>query len=91
MIEKLLQAGADANERQPNGETPLMLASRNGNVDAIKVLIDHKADLNAKEKLRGTTALMWAAEQSHPAAVKLLAAAAPMSKPLPIPTRAIPA
>ena len=74
MIEKLLRAGADPNERQPNGETPLMLTSRNGNVDAIKVLIDHKADPNLKEKLRGTTAIMWAAEQSHPDAVKLLAA-----------------
>ena len=41
-------------------------------MDAIKVLLDHKADVNAKEKLRGTTALMWAAEQGHPAAVKLL-------------------
>jgi|HubBroStandDraft_6_1064221.scaffolds.fasta_scaffold137214_1 ankyrin repeat protein len=74
MIEKLLQAGADPNERQPNGETALMLASRNGDVDALKVLIDHKADPNLKEKLRGTTAIMWAAEQSHPDAVKLLAA-----------------
>ena len=64
MIEKLLKAGADPNERQPNGETPLMLASRNGNLDAIKVLLAHKADPNLKEKLRGTTALMWAAEQS---------------------------
>ena len=45
-----------------------MMASRNGNADAIKVLLDHKADVNAKETLRGTTALMWAAEQSHPAA-----------------------
>ena len=64
MIEKLLKAGADANERGPQGETPLMLASRNGNLDAIKILLDHKADVNAKEKLRGTTALMWAAEQA---------------------------
>ena len=47
-----------------------MLAARNGNVDAIKVLLDHKADVNAKDKLRGTTALMWAAEQAHPEAVK---------------------
>ena len=30
------------------------------------------ADVNAKDKLRGTTALMWATEQSHPEAVKLL-------------------
>ena len=51
-----------------------MLAARNGRVDAIKVLLDHKADVNAKDKLRGTTALMWAAEQGHPEAVKLLIA-----------------
>ena len=72
MIEKLLAAGADANERLPNGETPLMMAARNGNVAALRVLLDHKADPNLKENLRGTTALMWAVEQSHPDAVKLL-------------------
>jgi ankyrin repeat protein len=72
MIEKLLAAGADANERLPNGETPLMMAARNGNVAALRALLDHKADPNLKENLRGTTALMWAVEQSHPDAVKLL-------------------
>ena len=30
------------------------------------------ADVNAKEPLRGTTALMWAVEQRHPAAVAAL-------------------
>jgi ankyrin repeat protein len=72
MIEKLLAAGADANQRLPNGETPLMMAARNGNVAAVRVLLDHKADPNLKENLRGTTALMWAVEQSHPEAVQLL-------------------
>ena len=72
MLEKLLAAGADANQRLPNGETPLMMAARNGNVAALRVLLDHKADANLKENLRGTTALMWAVEQSHPEAVKLL-------------------
>ena len=72
MMEKLLAAGANANQRLPNGETPLMMAARNGNVAALRVLLDHKADANLKENLRGTTALMWAVEQSHPEAVKLL-------------------
>jgi len=72
MVEKLIQAGADPNERRPNGETPLMMLARNGNVAALKVLLDHKADVNLQEKLRGTTALMWAVEQLHPEAVALL-------------------
>jgi uncharacterized protein len=33
------------------------------------------ADVNAREPLRGTTALMWAAEQRHPEAVRALLAA----------------
>lgn len=72
MIRRLLEAGADANEVGPQGETPLMLAARSGNLEAIKLLLDYKAQIGAKDKLRGTTPLMWAVEQSHPAAVKLL-------------------
>jgi uncharacterized protein len=72
MIERLLKGGADPNARQPSGATPLMMAARNGNVDAITLLLTHHADAGLKENLRGTTALMWAAEQSHPAALKTL-------------------
>ena len=49
-----------------------MEASRTGNVDAMKVLLDHGADVNAKETLRGTTPLMWAADEGHAAAIQLL-------------------
>ncbi len=33
----------------------------------MKVLLDHGADVNAKETLRGTTPLMWAADEGHAA------------------------
>ncbi len=78
MIGKLLEAGADPNGRTLNGETPLMMAARNGTIAALGILLNHKADPSLKENLRGTTALMWAVEQSHPEAVKFLAATARM-------------
>jgi ankyrin repeat protein len=49
-----------------------MAASRTGNVEAIQVLLDHGADVNARETLRGTTPLMWAADEGHAAAIQLL-------------------
>src|ERR1051325_11164586 len=63
IVERLLKAGADPKERGPNGETTLMLAARNGRVDVIRRLLAAGAEVNARESLRGTTALMWAAEQ----------------------------
>ena len=52
MIAKLVQAGADPNERRSlGGETALMMASRTGNVAAIQVLLDHGAEVNAKTTL----------------------------------------
>ena len=41
-------------------------AARNGRVDVIRRFLAAGADVNARESLRGTTALMWAAEQRHP-------------------------
>jgi ankyrin repeat protein len=75
IVERLLKAGADAKQRGPNGETMLMFAARNGNVALIKRLAAAGVDVNAREELRGTTALMWAAEQRHPDAVETLLAA----------------
>ena len=72
MIERLLKAGADAQERGPNGETMLMFAARNGNPRLVELFAGAGVDVNATEKLRQTTALMWAAEQHHAEAVKAL-------------------
>ena len=43
-----------------------MMASRTGKLDAVKVLLDHGAQVNAKETWGGTTALMWAVSERHP-------------------------
>jgi ankyrin repeat protein len=73
IIDALIKAGADPNFRNPEGETPLMAAARSGHVEAAAVLIEAGADINAKEQFGGQSALMWAAAQSQPAMVKLLA------------------
>ena len=72
LIETLLSAGANAKQQGPAGETLVMLSARSGNADAVRLLLKAGAEVNAKEPLRGTTALMWAAEQKQPAAVKVL-------------------
>jgi ankyrin repeat protein len=74
IIEALLDAGADPNAVNPEGETPLMAVARTGNVEAAALLLDAGADVNAKELWGGQSALMWAAAQSQPEMVKLLAA-----------------
>ena len=74
ITEILLDAGAGVNTPMANGETPLMMAARTGDLDTMRIILDRGADINATEPLRGTNALMWAAANSNPAAVKLLLA-----------------
>ena len=56
--------------RSPEGETALMTAARSGNVAAVKVLLAHGADVNAREAWKGQTALMWAAVENHAAVAR---------------------
>lgn len=74
IIEALLKAGADANAVNANGTSALMTASAAGNADAVKVLIDHGANVNAKESAHGQTALMFAAALNRADAIKVLLA-----------------
>ena len=73
IVARLLEAGANPNA---NGSRvpPLMTCAQTGNVNAVKALLAHNADANAKEPLRGQTALMWAAAQKHPEVVSALLA-----------------
>jgi len=58
-----------ANVADDRGITPLMYAAEIGSLDAMRLLIDHGADVNAQNAF-GSTALMWSV--SDPARVRLL-------------------
>jgi ankyrin repeat protein len=75
VIATLLNAGADPNTPTTNGTTPLMLAAASGSAEALKLLLDKRVNVNAKESSRGETALMFAAAYNRLDAMKLLIAA----------------
>jgi ankyrin repeat protein len=68
-LRALLDQKATANVPDRRGITPLMYAAEVGSADAMRVLIDHGADVNAQNDF-GSTALMWSV--SDPAKVRLL-------------------
>ncbi len=51
--------GADVNAQDKDGQTPLIWAFRNNNIDLVKTLIAAGADVNAQDK-DGQTPLIWA-------------------------------
>ena len=71
MVKILLENKADVN-MQIQGFTPLMLATQEGLLDIAAMLIEHGADINAKNNDHGLTALMIAARDGHIAIIELL-------------------
>jgi ankyrin repeat protein len=57
--QSFLMSGADANMRDDEGNTLLMLAANRGNLETVKLLIDAEADVNAVDA-NGWTALFKA-------------------------------
>jgi ankyrin repeat protein len=74
MAKRLLAAGASVRTTLPGGESPLMTCARTGAADAVRLLAERGADVNARESHRGQTALMWAAGARQLDAVKVLVA-----------------
>lgn len=67
----LIEKGADITKKNKEGDTILMLASKEGQVPVVKMLIQKGADVNDKNDL-GMTALMWASIESSSGVTKAL-------------------
>lgn len=72
VLQALIAAGADVSAGTPNGTTPLMVAAASGEVDAVKVLVEHGAEVNAKDGVREQTPLMYAAASNRAAVIDYL-------------------
>jgi len=72
IIKLLLEAGADADSPNPEGQTALLAVARTGNVEAAELLIKHGAKVDARERWGGQTALMWASARRHPQMMQFL-------------------
>ena len=68
-VNALLSGGGSANVHDARGVTPLMYAAVVGSVEAMSLLVDAGADVNARNDV-GSTALIWSATDL--ARVKLL-------------------
>ena len=73
VIQALVTAGADVKAGTPNGTTPLMVAAASGEVEAVRLLIEHGSEVNAKDGVRAQTPLMYAAASNRAAVIELLA------------------
>jgi ankyrin repeat protein len=77
MVSALLAAGADLEQRDGAGETPLLLAIREGAGDLVELLLAAGAEVDARDATYGQTALMLAVREERPAlAARLLQAGA---------------
>ena len=69
-IEKLLQSNVNVNARDRNNQTPLHRAAQNGNLQAVKLLVQYGADVNASDLIR--TPLHYAIMGKHAEMVSFL-------------------
>ena len=71
-VRKMLDLGAEVDQKTSKGKTALMLAAAGGFTETVKVLVDRGADVNLRDNY-DTTAIIAAATAGHPeTAVTLL-------------------
>ena len=59
-LERVLANGADADEADEMGETPLLRAVRRGHIDCVRVLLEHGVNVDGTNSL-GLSSLHWVA------------------------------
>ncbi len=72
VVQLLLDAGADPDARNRDGETPLIWAARGGRGDVVTLLLNRGADLEVRGGQQGWTALSWAETSGHTEVAELL-------------------
>jgi ankyrin repeat protein len=71
VVQALIHAKANVNDKAADGVTALMIASQNGHLETVRTLLAAKADVNAKDVKSGT-ALVVASEQGRLETVRTL-------------------
>lgn len=72
LVEQILAKGVSPNEHDSLGGTPLHDAAWSGDIGILTLLLDRKADVNAKHREAGSTPLHYAIITNHRDAVELL-------------------
>jgi ankyrin repeat protein len=72
LVNTLLKKGAAHDAASETGVTPLMEAARAGSVEAVRALLAKGAAVNAQERDRSQTALMWAVSRRHAEVTRVL-------------------
>mmetsp|Transcript_33191 Transcript_33191/g.83752 ORF Transcript_33191/g.83752 Transcript_33191/m.83752 type:complete len:182 (+) Transcript_33191:23-568(+) len=72
MLERLVARGASVNQHDQYDRTPLHFAAFNGHLEAVRWLIDQKADVNVSGVVNGFTPLFAACENNDLEVAKLL-------------------
>ena len=67
-----LAKGADVNAKSAYGATALSFAADKGHAEVARILVQNKADVNAKDSFYGATPITWAVMNDRPGVVKVL-------------------